>query len=102
MNQGSTFILRFEYHNSTVAHTVRYKHASARWHVNLPGPYVASAVCAVVVHTAQQGFIHRPYVALTQDAVRVSLHTHSYSYTHPDKTRKHRTHGHGVQDGTKQ
>lgn len=99
MTQGSNFILRFEYHDSTLALVYC---CNTRQHVNLPGPYIPSAVRAVVVHTAQQGFVHRPYVALTQDALRASLCTHSYSYTHPEKTRKHRTHGHAMQDGTKQ
>lgn len=55
-----------------------------------PDPNIASAVHAVVVHTAQQGFIHGPYVVLAKHAVRAASHAHPYGYAHPARARKHR------------
>lgn len=53
-----------------------------------PGPHVSSAVCGVIIHALQQGFIHTAHVSLTHRAVRTGLGTHSYSYTHPEKQKK--------------
>lgn len=65
-----------------------------------PDPNIASAVGAVVVHAAQQGFIHGPHVVLAKHAVRAASRTHSYGYAHPARARNRRTHGHAMQDGT--